>query len=70
MDSEFGRAMGGWVWRDVQRCWCWRLWRIWVVELWGVGWVSVVVEDMRVERLDAGGGCGSGCRCDVEDAIS
>lgn len=18
-----------WIWREAQRCWCWRLWRIW-----------------------------------------
>lgn len=45
-----------WTRREVQRCWCWRLWRIWIVFAErGVGGVVVVVE-RRVVRAEGGRG--------------
>ena len=43
-----------WIWREVQRCWCWRLCRTWRVaaERGVVG--EMTVEEVRVVREDGG----------------
>lgn len=54
-ESDCGIATG-WVSSEVQRCWCWRLCRIWVaVALWGVGGLDEG-EEMSDVSAEGGGG--------------
>ena len=66
--GEGVEKMRRWICSEDQRCWCWRLWRVWsVAEDTG----SVVglrgVEEIRVDTAERGGG--GGAFCDIEVAI-
>lgn len=59
VDGASGRERR-WIWRDVQRCWCWRLWRTWRVaaERGVVG--EMAAEDMSVVSAEGSGGVARG----------
>ena len=59
VDGASGRERR-WIWSEVQRCWCWRLWRTWRVaaERGVVG--EIAAEEMSVVSAEGSGGVARG----------